>query len=163
MPFVDSDTHDQRLAGMPHSLGYMWDEIHPPAGPPNWDQNLYWPWEDVRLLLTFVPSRMRNVPDRPVVLMFRPMHLPPPNVNPLGFRPLNLQRLMGYCCGSAAPNSCPVGERLVGTCSHIATALSLTAVIPHNPAAFTSTHRGVRLLDRKNHEQMDTTTVTEVT
>ena len=163
MPFVDSDTHDQRLLGMPNPVGYMWDEVHPPAGPPNWDPNLYWPWENVRLLLTYVPSRMRNVPDRAVVLMYRPVHLPPPIANPLGLRPLNLQRLMGYCCGSAAHNACPVGERLVGACSHCATALSLSSVIPANPAAFISTHRGVRLLDRKNINQMDTATLTEVT
>ena len=66
--------------------------------------------ENVRLLLTFVPSRMRSVPDRAVVLMYKPMHQPLPNVNPLGLRPQNLQRLMGYCCGSARPTSCPVGE-----------------------------------------------------
>jgi hypothetical protein len=46
-------------------------------------------------------------------------------------------------------------ERFVGACSHCATALSLAAVIPGNTGEFTTTHRGVRLLDRKNPEQMD--------
>ena len=54
------------------------------------------------------------------------------------------------------------GERLVGACSHCATALSLAAVIPGNPGQFTTTHRGVRLLDRKNPEQMDISTAAEV-
>ena len=110
MPFVDSDTHDQRLRAMPNPIGYIWDEIHPAGGPPNWDPQLFWPWENVRLLLTFVPSRMRSVPDRAVVLMYKPMNLQPPVANPLGLRPLNLHRLFGYCCGSARANSCPVGE-----------------------------------------------------
>ena len=110
MPFVDSNTHDQRLRAMPDPIAWVWDEVHPAGGPPNWDHQLYWPWENVRLLLTFVPSRMRSVPDRAVVLMYKPMHQQPPNVNPLGLRPHNLQRLMGYCCGAARANSCPVGE-----------------------------------------------------
>ena len=87
-----------------------WDEIHPAGGPPNWDHHLYWPWENVRMLLTFVPSRMRSVPDRAVVLLYKPMPQQPPLVNPLGLRPQNLQWLMGYCCGSARANSCPIGE-----------------------------------------------------
>ena len=53
-------------------------------------------------------------------------------------------------------------ERFVGACSHCATALSLAAVILGNPGEFTTTHRGVRLLDRKNPEQMDILTVAEV-
>ena len=110
MPFVDSDTHDQRLRAMPNPIAWIWDEIHPAGGPPNWDHQLYWPWENVRLLLTFVPSRMRSCPDRAVVLMYKPMNTPLPNVNPLGLRPASLQRLMRYCCGSARPSSCPVGE-----------------------------------------------------
>ena len=110
MPFVGSNTHDQRLRAMPNPIAWVWDEVHPAGGPPNWDHQLYWPWENVRLLLTFVPSRMRSVPDRAVVLMYKPMHQQPPNVNPLGLRPHNLQRLMGYCCGAARANSCPVGE-----------------------------------------------------
>ena len=114
------------------------------------------------MILLTVPSRMRSVPDRPVVLMYKPTHLPPPNVNPLGLRPVNLQRLMSYCCGTAQPNSCPVGERLVGACSHCVVALTLSAVYPGNPNLFSSTHRGVRLLDRRNPQQMDIATVAEV-
>ena len=74
MPFVDSNTHDQRLRAMPNPIAWVWDEVHPAGGPPNWDHQLYWPWENVRLLLTFVPSRMRSGPDRAVVLMYKPMH-----------------------------------------------------------------------------------------
>ena len=68
---------------------------------------------------------MPSVPDKAVVLMYKPMHLPPPNANPLGLRPVSLQRLMSYCCGSAQANSCSVGERLVGACSHCVVALTL--------------------------------------
>ena len=105
---------------------------------------------------------MRNVHDRAVVLMYIPVNLPAPAANPLGLRPQNLLRLLSYCCGSAQANACPVGERLVGACSHCAAALCFAAVYPGNPAAFTTTHRAVRLLDRKNDAQMDATTVAEV-
>ena len=67
--------------------------------------------------------------------------------------------LLSYCCGTAQPNSCPVGERLVGACSHCVVALTLSAVYPGNPNLFSSTHRGVRLLDRRNPQQMDIATV----
>ena len=108
---------------MPNPYGFIWDEFHGAGGPPGWDPQLYGPWEDVRMLLTFVPSRMRSVPDRAVVLMCKPLHLPPPNANPLGLRPVSLQHLMSYCCGSAQVNSCSVSERLVGACSHCVLAL----------------------------------------
>jgi hypothetical protein len=150
----------------------MWDELHPAGqGPPGWDALRWWPWENVRMLLTFVPSRMRSVPDRAVVIMYKPQYQPPiqnleplgpPVANPLMMRPANLQRIMTYCCGSARANSCPIGERLVGACSHCAAAVCFMTVLPNNQGNFSSTHRGVRLLDRKNEQQMDSTTVAEV-
>ena len=66
MPWVDSATHDQRLAGLPNPIAFIWDEVHPPQGPPGWDPVQYWAWEDVRLLLTFIPARMKSAPDRAV-------------------------------------------------------------------------------------------------
>ena len=69
---------------------------------------------------------------------------------------------LSYCCGAAQATSCPIGERLVGACSHCATALCFTAVYPGNPGAFTTTHREVRLVDRKNPVQMDTATMAEL-
>ena len=162
MPWVDSNTNDQRLRQMPNPHGFIWDEVHGVGGPPGWNANLYWPWEDCRILLTRVPSRMRSVPDRAVVFLYKPMPLPPPIVNPLGFRPVILRRIFSYCCGAAQANSCPVGERLVGACSHCVTALTLASVYPGHPNEFSSTHRGVRLVDRKNPQQMDIATVTEV-
>ena len=140
---------------MPNPNSYMWEESHPPAGPPGWDPVLYWPWEDVRMLLTFIPSRMRTVPDRAVVIMYKPIHQPPPIMNPLGLRPASLQHLICWCCGPSKPNACPVGERLVGCCSHVSTALSFATVVPMDPTAFSTTHKVVHLLDRKNQLQMD--------
>ena len=158
MPWVSSAVNDQRLSAPPNPIGYMWDEVHPPNGPPGWDPQRYWQWENARLLLTFIPSRFKSGPERAVVLMYRPLNIPAPAANPLGLRPQNLS----YCCGAAHANACPVGERLVGACSHCAAALCFTAVYPGNPAAFTTTHRGVRLVDRKNPDQMDTATLAEV-
>ena len=102
------------------------------------------------ILLTFIPSHMRSVPDRAVTLFCKPVNMPPAPVNPLGLRPVSLQGLLSYCCGPSRANACPVGEWLVGCCSHVATALSLTAVVPTNPAVILSTHRGARLVDRKH-------------
>ena len=104
--------HDQRLAEVPNPTGYMWDEVHPPNGPPGWDPQRYWQWEDARLLLTFIPSRFKSGPERAVVLMYRPFNLPAPSATPLGLRPQNLQNLLSYCCGAAHATACPIGERL---------------------------------------------------
>ena len=99
MPWVNSAVNDQRLSALPNPTGYMWDEVHPPNGPPGWDPQRYWQWEDARLLLTFIPSRFKSGPERAVVLMYRPFNLPAPAANPLGLRPQNLQHLLSYCCG----------------------------------------------------------------
>ena len=162
MQWVDSAVNDQRLSQAPNPTGYIWDEVHPPNGPPGWDPQRYWQWEDARLLLTFIPSRFKSGPERAVVLMYKPFNQPVPLANPLGLRPRNLQHLLSYCCGAAQATSCPIGERLVGACSHCATALCFTAVYPGNPGAFTTTHREVRLVDRKNPVQMDTATMAEL-
>ena len=45
MQWVDSATHDQRLAALPNPIAYIWDETHPPQGPRGWDPVQYWPWE----------------------------------------------------------------------------------------------------------------------
>ena len=42
------------------------------------------------------------------------------------------------------------------------TALTLASVYTGHPNEFTSTHKGVRLVDRKNPQQMDIATVSEV-
>ena len=162
MPWVDSNTNDQRLSAWPNPVGYMWDEVHPQEGPQGWNESLFWPWENSRIILTFLPARMRSVPERAVILLYKPANQPAPAVNPLGLRPPSLQRLLSWCCGPSRHDACPIGERLVGCCSHCATALSFTSVIPQNPAAFFTTHRNVRLLDRSNPIQMDISTTAEL-
>ena len=162
LPWVDRDTNNQLLAAMPNPIGYMWEENYPPHGPPGWDPNIFWPWENVRFLLTFFPARMRTAPDRAVVLMYKPANQPLPMVNPLGLRPVSLQCLMGWCCGPSRADACPIGERLVGCCAHCAAALSFTAVVPGDPTAFSMTHRGYHVLDRRKPIQMDMETTTEV-
>ena len=162
MAWVDSATNDQRLLGMPNPVGYIWDENHPAQGPPGWNPVLYWPWENVRFLLTFLPARMRTSPDRAVIIMYKPSNQPLPQVNPLGLRPASLQRLICWCCGPSRADACPIGERLVGCCSHCATSLWFSAVIPTDPAAFNTTHRGTNLLDRRNTQQIDVETLSQV-
>ena len=162
LPFVDNATNNQRLSEIPNPVAYIWDEIYPPHGPPGWDQNLYWPWENVRMILTFFPPRMRTARERAVIHMYKTIDQPPPHANPLGLRPASLQRLMSWCCGPARADACPVGERLVGCCVHCATSLWYSAVIPADPAAFKTSHKNINLIDRKNPQQMDVETVAEV-
>ena len=46
--------------------------------------------------------------------------------------------------------------------SSLGTALSFTTVVPMDPTTFSTTHKVVHLLDRKNQLQMDICTVSEV-
>ena len=85
-----------------------------------------------------------------------------PMANPLGLRPLNLQRVFSYACGNAHANSCAIGERLVGACSHCKVALALAGAYPGNQGLFCTTHQDVNLLNRKNNPNMDAATLTEM-
>lgn len=163
MPFVDNATHNARLAGLPNPDAWIWDEIHGPAGPPGWDPVLYWPWQNCKILLSFIPARMQRVPDRAIVVMYRenvPGNLP--LRNPLGFQPASLAGIFSYCCGPCRANGCPIGERLAGICSHGSTVLYVGCVLPQNLALFQSTHRSIQLIDRRNPVAMDLETVMEV-
>ena len=159
MPFVDIATHNARLALAPNPDAWVWDENHGPGGPPGWDANLYWPWVDCKMLLSFVSPRMRNSAERAVVLMYQDN---PPLVNPMGYRPANLHGILSYCCGPCKSTGCPVGERLAGICSHAATVMYAGCVLPHHPAMFQTTHRNVQLIDRRNPFMMDVEILSEV-
>ena len=100
------------------------------------------------MLLSFIPARMRSVPDRAVVIMFNPVNHQQLLPNPMGFRPPNLHGLLSWCCGPSRADSCPLGERLACPCSHCATVLHLGLFLAGNPAFFETTHREVQLLDR---------------
>ena len=59
-----------------------------------------------------------------------------------------LRRLKGWICGPCGPQNCPVGERLVGCCSHVATVIYIAAGIGHAPQWHSSTHLNSNLLQR---------------
>lgn len=86
LPFISHAISEQQMLQLPNHQAYIWDEIHGLQGPPGWDRQLFWDWEDVRLLLTFVPARMKSDQMRSVVIMYRPVSGPPPSNNNMGFR-----------------------------------------------------------------------------
>ena len=161
-PYINLQTTDQQLSQLPNVFAYIWDELHGPQGPQGWNNALYGPWEDVRMLLTFIPARMKQDKLRAVILMYKPVNMPPPINNYLGFRSPNLARLKCWICGPSAADACPVGERLAGCCSHCSAAEYLAAVLANNPNLFKPRHRGCNLLDRANPQAMDHDIVTEV-
>ena len=148
--FVNLNTQDQNMQLLPNIQAYIWDEVHGQNGPPGWDPAMFWPWEDVRLMLMFIPAHMKADKFRAVVLMYKPNMIQPRNNN-MGFRSAPLSRLKGWCCGpSDRSDSCPPGERLAGACCHSSSAIYIAGVLPHSPNAFSSTHRGCHLIDRAN-------------
>ena len=162
LPCVNLQTTDNLLTQFPNVVGYIWDEVYGPNGPPGWDPNLYWPWEDVRLLLSFIPARMKSEQWRSVVLMYKANTMPGPVVNNMGFRTPAMARLKGWICGPTGRQACPLGERLAGSCSHCATAMYIAAVIPGNPQIYHSKSRGCHLLDRANPQAMDEEILSEM-
>ena len=147
--FVNLNTYDQDMKQLPAVIGYVWDEFHGINGPPGWDPNVYWPWEDVRILLMFIPAHMKADKTRAVVLMYKPLTMNLPTHNNMGFRSAQLSRLKSWCCGpSDKSDSCPPGERLAGACCHSSSALYIAGVLAHNPHLFSSKHRGCHLIDR---------------
>ena len=162
IPFNNLQMQNQLLSQFPQVEAFIWDEVHGPGGPPGWDNALYWPWEDVRMLLTFIPARMKRDKLRAVVLMFKSQNMPAPVTNNMGFRTPNLARLKCWICGPTAGDACPPGERLAGCCSHCSTAVYLAAVLPGNPNLFRSHHRSCHMLDRANPHRMDEDIAEEV-
>ena len=141
----------------------MWDEIHGVNGPPGWDPNEFWPWEDVRLLLMFIPAHMKADKFRAVVLMYKPRGMPLPTYNNMGFRRPEMSRLKGWCCGpSDRSDSCPSGERLAGACCHFSSAVYMAGVLGNNPNVYSSTNRSCHIIDRANVQAANTEIVGQV-
>ena len=81
----------------------------------------------------------------------------------LCFRLQALSRLKGWCCGpSDRADSCPVGERLAGACSHCSSAVYLAGVLAYNPHEFKSTHRTCHVIDRAANPSENEEIVSEV-
>ena len=162
LPYQNLQNINLQLDQMPQVDAYIWEEHHGAQGPPGWNNALYWPWEDVRMLLTFIPARMKTEKMRSVVVMYKSRNMPPPLTNNMGFRTANMARLKSWICGPAAADSCPVGERLCGCCSHVSSAWYIGAVLSANPNLFSSKHRRCHLLDRGNIQQKDQDILSEV-
>ena len=65
------------------------------------------------------------------------------------FRDPGLRGLKGWICGPCTGNNlCPVGERLVGCCSHVATAVYIACGVAFDPGWHRSTHVPGNLLHR---------------
>ena len=65
------------------------------------------------------------------------------------FRDPQISRLKGWICGPCdGAQTCAVGERLVGTCSHVATAIYIVAGLSYTPNWHVSTHVECNLLHR---------------
>ena len=162
--FVNLNTQDQDMQLLPGVVqAYIWDEIHGVNGPPGWDPNEFWPWEDVRLLLMFIPAHMKADKFRAVVLMYKPRGMPLPTYNNMGFRRPEMSRLKGWCCGpSDRSDSCPSGERLAGACCHFSSAVYMAGVLGNNPNVYSSTNRSCHIIDRANVQAANTEIVGQV-
>ena len=159
---INMQIRHQQLVQLPQVEAYVWNELHGPQGPPGWNNGLFWPWENVRMLLTFIPARMKRDKLRSVILMYRSSNLPLPMFNNMGFRTPGMSRLKCWACGPTAGDACPVGERLAGCCSHCSTAWYMAAVLPGNPQQFLSRHRDCNLLDRVNPQQVNMDVMSQV-
>ena len=97
--------------------------------------------------------------------MFTPLQLPETNINYLDL-PINhaptLKRILCYNCGPCNATGCPIGSRLVGICSHVATVLKIGCQIAFNPNIFNSTHRPINILSRSQSDNLNVLLASEV-
>ena len=133
---------------------FIYDQINRPN---NWSDADYGVWFARRLLLIELPSLhkadqhlvvLSYVPDDPVWNERVPQDLP----NRLGFIQEGLKNLVGYAC---LRDTCPIGLRLLGCCSHVATAVMLLGVFSHDPDAFCSKHKLINYLDFRLPESLN--------
>ena len=112
--------------------------------------------------IAYIPSHKRGERERAVIIMYKPVSMGPVVTNNMGFRTNKMARIKGWICGPGRADSCPVGERLVGTCCHVASVLYMAGVLPANPGLFTSRHRNMHVVDRANIGGMDEDILSEV-
>ena len=93
LPFISHAVSKQQMMQLPNIEGFAWDEIHPAQGPPGWNEQLFWRWENVRLLLVFVPAKMKSDTLRSVIIMYRPVGGPTSINNNFGFQSPILARI----------------------------------------------------------------------
>ncbi len=74
------------------------------------------------------------------------------------YRDPELARLKGWICGPCTgAQTSAVGERLVGCCSHTATAIYIVAGLSHMPEWHKSTHVQCNLIQRNMSEMAEET------
>ena len=152
-------------------------QIHGAQGPVGWNFQLFGNWTNVCLLQTLVPARMKSEKMRTVIIMYCPMNRQNGNHNPMGFRNPIMARIkvgfnqkehhwthkfQAWICGPGRQDSCPIGERLAGCCSHVASAMYMAGVLASNPALYKPRGRACHIVDRGNRGGGDIQTVSEV-
>ena len=125
---------------------FIYDQLERPD---NWSDEDYGIWFARRLLLIEIPSLhkadkhlvvLAYVPDDPAWNDGVPHDFP----NRLGFTQEGLRNLVGYAC---LRDECPIGLRLLGCCSHVATAVMLLGVFQHDPETFSTKHKHLNYLE----------------
>ena len=128
----------------------IYDQINIPG---NYNPALFGPWSPRRIVFLQVPSLHLNR-NHKVVICFIPedWDLPDNFKNRFGFAEPGLQRIVAYGC---VADSCKIGVRTCGACSHCIAGLLLLGNYNHQPQNFRSTHKVLHLFDPANIEALN--------
>ena len=120
--------------------------------PQGWNDQLHGTFVPHRILkVTKIKSSHSSTNHYDVIIGFVPLNdpnFPQRAPNRYNFVNLNLaDSIIGWCCGPAGDNKCPVGARQAGCCTQATYVFKLGMCIAHNPNLWVSKHQSINSID----------------
>ena len=148
--YTDRNDFHQQASGPLQDRPCFFFDLH--IRPNGWIDQVHGP---------FIPHRILKVPrihsahssknQYDVILGFVPLNdesFQQRSPNRFNFTNQNLaDSFIGWCCGPAGDNKCPVGARQAGCCSHIAYCMVLGMCVGGNPNLWKNKHQYINAID----------------
>ena len=144
-----NDFHHQASGPPQDRTCFYYDLLARPNG---WIDHIHGPFVPHRILkIPRIHSSHSSTNQYDVIIGFVPVQdesFPIRSPNRFNFTDARLANsLIGWCCGPAADNKCPVGARQVGCCSHVAYCLVLGLCVGGNPNLWKNKHQYINAIN----------------
>ena len=139
---IDWQTYDVLNCSFPtQKQVHIYDQV---GMPQNWNPQLFGQWFSRRLVCISIPGRHSANTTHKVIIEFIPENeqIPAGFKNPYGFNGC-LERIVGYGC----LNTCMVGHRQAGCCSHVACALVFLGIYAFDQNGFKTKYKPLHMVD----------------
>ena len=143
------DFHIQARSILQSRECFYYDLLVQPQG---WIPNIHGHFVPHRIMkITKIKSSHTGSTHYDVILAYVPYqdpNFPQMSPNRFNFQNQNLANsLMGWCCGPAKDEKCPVGARTVGCCTHVGYSLFLGMCLAHNQNLWKTKHQPINAID----------------